>query len=532
MNSKRLQDASLYELALGSEQPPQPLQISPTTFKSVITLFFDLLLDRHLTATIWLKFPKGEVWQAEIDRYRKFATSPHTIYCLQNVRDDGSTKAETEEVEDHEQGSSASLGTANPLISDEGIVGLDGLDYSRQMTLPLASDSQLRREYFLLILADQFSGLVLAHRPRSIRQAKALMEMAPSTEDEIERKHPLLSLCTIDQQCIQRVFDGVIQAVRYGENQAGERLEISPLLQQWEVLQGQIGERVGNPALFSELLCKQLLRQEQVWHSSAGYRKQAETASLLRMENEELLNSVRIKNEFLKNVGQEMRAPLSTMKTALSLINSPNLKPNQRQRYMDMLTQECDRQSALITSVLELIQLEDTVDSAPAQPIRLMDVVPGVVSTYQPLAQEKGVMLAYTIPDELSAVACPSAYLRQIVINLLHNGIKFTPSGGQVWVKAKLQGDYIQLEFKDTGVGIDPSEIPQIFERFYRGKAGTEEDSSGSGLGLTIVQQLLLRCGGSISVKSQPGEGSAFNVMLPIYHRDDEEEDSGSFEDA
>jgi len=205
------------------------------------------------------------------------------------------------------------------------------------------------------------------------------------------------------------------------------------------------------------------------------------------------------------------------MKTALTLLNAPALKPAQRQRYMEMLSQECDRQSALITSVLDLVQLEDVTDQTPMQPLRLTDAVPGVVSTYQPLAQEKGIMLAYTIPEDLPAVSCLGSWLRQIVINLLHNGIKFTPSGGKVWVKAKQQGDFVEIEFRDTGIGIAPAEIPKIFDRFYRVRQNPGEDSGGSGLGLSIVQQLLLRCGGSISVRSKLSEGAIFSVLLPIY---------------
>jgi histidine kinase (EC 2.7.13.3) len=168
--------------------------------------------------------------------------------------------------------------------------------------------------------------------------------------------------------------------------------------------------------------------------------------------------------------------------------------------------------------VLELVQLENMDDTAVTQPLRLSDVVPGIVSTYQPLAQEKGILLAYTVPQDLPAVSCTVPWLRQILINLLHNGIKFTPKGGRVWVLAKLQGDYVQIEVRDTGIGIAAADIPKIFDRFYRVRqAGSGEDPSGAGLGLSIVQQLLLKCGGSISVKSKPGEGSTFNVMLPVY---------------
>jgi signal transduction histidine kinase len=144
--------------------------------------------------------------------------------------------------------------------------------------------------------------------------------------------------------------------------------------------------------------------------------------------------------------------------------------------------------------------------------------LPGVDSTYQPLAQEKGVMLAYVVPEDLPPVSCSTNWLRQIVIKLLHNSIKFTPQGGQVWVRARQQGDLVQIEFRDSGIGIASADLPRIFNRFYRVR-GIPEDSNGVGLGLAIVQQLLLRCGGSIGVKSKQGEGSIFTVQLPIYQQ-------------
>jgi signal transduction histidine kinase len=264
--------------------------------------------------------------------------------------------------------------------------------------------------------------------------------------------------------------------------------------------------------LLEQLLTKQICAQDEIWHSTTTNR----AAAALQLQNQELLNTLRLKDEFLSNLCQELRTPLTNMKTALTLLNSPQLKPPQRQRYFQLLNTECDRQNSLITGFLDLMELERAVEPTALQPVRLCDIVPGVVSTYQPLAQEKGIMLAYTVPVELPAVSCPSSWLKQIVINLLHNSIKFTSTGGQVWVRSRLQGDYAQLEFRDTGIGIATSEIPKIFDRFYRIRAVAHGDVGGAGLGLTIVQQLLLRCGGSISVKSKLGEGSVFNVLLPI----------------
>jgi len=264
--------------------------------------------------------------------------------------------------------------------------------------------------------------------------------------------------------------------------------------------------------LLDQLLAKQIQRQNTIRRGITNERVTA-----LQLQNQELLNILSRKDESLISLCQELRTPLTLMKAALSLLNSPQLKPPQRQRYLQILSTECDRQNSLINGLLELTQLDRAAEPMLLKPIRLSDIVPGVVSTYQPLAQEKGVQLAYTVSPDLPSVACTNAWLKQIVINLLHNSIKFTPTGGQVWVKARLEGDYVQLEFRDTGIGIPPSEIPKIFDRFYRVRpVVASEDPGGAGLGLTIVQQLLWRCGGSISVKSKLGEGSTFNLLLPI----------------
>jgi two-component system phosphate regulon sensor histidine kinase PhoR len=565
MNSSSLQDVSLYELAHSLELAPRPLQVSPTIFKSMVSTLMDLLLDQRIPATLWLKLPRGEAWQSEVERFQELTRVPSSIYILSSHREDFekrsvtefdlNSQTEPEAIGDEPKDPPYSELEPNP--QSESDVGLaqnhEPQNYESQLsgswanesedewlgdrdltppvtghagslTLPLAAESNLRREYFLLVLSGEFCGLVLAHRPRTGRsprdvdnQEVLLNPPKPiASEEEIDRKHPLLGLFTFNPETIQQVLGGIHQAVCFGQSQAEPTAEIEELLVNWDGFVEQAADCPLNPTLLSHLFAKQIQRQEEIWHSTAVWRRQADAAATLQLENEDLLHSIRLKDEFLKNVGQELRTPLTTMKTALTLLASPNLKPAQRQRYMDLLTQECDRQSSLITSVLDLVQIEDAVD-APMQPLRLIEAIPGIVSTYQPLAQEKGVMLAYTVPEDLPAVSCLHNWLRQIVINLLHNSIKFTPEGGQVWVKARQQGNHIQVEVKDTGIGIPPSEIPKIFDRFYRVRQNSTEEQSGAGLGLSIVQQLLLRCGGSISVRSKLGEGSAFTVLLPLY---------------
>lgn len=520
MNSSTTQDVSLYELVLGSEEVPTPLQISPATLKSIVGSAIDILLEHKQPTTLWIKLPRDEAWQSEIRRYCEEATeTPHTLYLFQNYREDAGdgAKAATHNSLGNNLERSPQNSTLRPMTTESAAI----------TTFQLHPDSPLKREYFLLFASPEFYGLVLAHRPRSVRPSRAdsstsASNKATTTDDEgLEKKQPLLAFCSFNQATLQQVFRGIHQAAQTATTESPEASATATLptelFSQWETLFQNNLERAANPVLLSRLFMTQVQRQEEVWHRSTTYRKQAEAVEGLQVQNEELLNALRLKDEFLSTVGQELRTPLTNMKTALTLLNSPSLKPAQRQRYMQVLSTECDRQGSLIASLLDLVQLDREIETATMQAVHLAEVVPGVVSTYQPVAQEKGIMLAYTIPENLPAVSCLSAWVKQIVINLLHNGIKFTPHAGQVWVRAKQQGDYVQIEIRDTGIGIPASEIPKIFDRFYRARHVAGEDPGGAGLGLTIVQQILLRCGGSISVKSKLSEGSTFNVLLPIY---------------
>lgn len=470
-------DTSLYHLALRLKQPPQPMSVMPATLLSLVGSTFDLLLEEKLLATLWVKLPPGEIWLSEIQRYHKQAEATNDIY-------------------------NCCFGQKAKLINS-------GNDKSSVVPVELAPDSQLRREYFLLVFSPQFCSLILARRP------------LPGQHQTIENSErqttkSLLAINSFEGQVIKRVLDGIKQAASYSALKNNTATKSSPelanLLANWDSLFTVPPTRDFD--LLNQLLAKQIQQNDEIRRTDTIDRAKKK----LKQQNKKLLQSLSLKDEFLNNLCQELRTPLTNMKTALSLVNSAvTLKQTQRQRYMDMLNTECDRQSSLIIGVLALVQLERVAEQSTLQPVLLSDIVPGVVSTYQPLAQERGIMLAYTVPENLPVVSCLNSWLKQIVINLLHNSIKFTPKGGQVWVRARQQGDYVQLEFRDTGIGITTSDIPKIFDRFYSVRPAVGEDISGAGLGLTIVQEILRHCGGSISVKSRLGEGSIFNVFLPLF---------------
>ena len=467
-------DISLYKLAQNIERPPSPLLVNPATLLSLAESMIEVLVEQQISATLWLKLPPGKIWYSAIKRYHQQVKVSHTTYVCHTQK----------------AGENQITQAGFPVVP-----------------VQLVPNSQLRRDYFLLILSPQFSSLILAHRSRMRRHKKAKPK-----ENKPKKLLPLVSICSFESQIIKGVLDGIkhsiTQSTRLTLAQSKTQTINTDLLETWD--DQFIYPTAPNPLLLEQLLSKQIQHQDAVRRSAI-----VERITNLERQNQELLDTLCRKDESFSSICEELRTPLTHMKAALSLLNSPHLKPPQKQRYLQLLSTECDRQNSLINGLLELVQLE-TADTTELVPLRLSEIVPGVVSTYQPLAQEKGIMLGYTVSTDLPAVYCSPAWLRQIVINLLHNSIKFTPTGGQVWVKASVVGDYVQLEFGDTGIGISPTEIPKIFDRFYRIRSASHDDPDGAGLGLTIVQQLLLRCGGSISVKSKMGEGSIFHVLLPI----------------
>jgi len=465
MNDSLHKDLSVYQLALGVEAPSQTETLSPATLLSLVRAQIDLLIEQQLSATLWIKLPPGKVWSTEIVRYQSSVDNSGRIYNCQ-------------------------VGESKSEVGEENLTSLSCL-YEHYFNVPLLPNNHLQREYFLVVLSTKFCSLIAAYRPRQNNK------ISPLGKTQNNKNQPLLTITSVEHQVIQRVLDGIKQEV------TSELKPIAP--------SDLICPTACEPALISQMLTKQLQRQNEI-----NRRISVERIAKLQQHNQKLQTKEQLKDEYLTNVCQELRTPLTQMKTALSLLNSPTLKPHQRQRYLQMLNTQCDRQSVLIAGLMTLVELEHNLETTTLEAVKLADIVPGVVSTYQPVAQEKGIMLGYTIPTDLPSVLCVNGGLRQIVINLLHNSLKFTANGGRVWVRAKVQGEYVILEIRDTGIGIAEGEIPKIFDCFYRVRSGLIDETNGAGLGLTIVQRLLWHCGGSVNVRSKVDEGTMVIVQMKI----------------
>ncbi|MBE9176308.1 HAMP domain-containing histidine kinase, partial [Synechocystis salina LEGE 06155] len=223
-------------------------------------------------------------------------------------------------------------------------------------------------------------------------------------------------------------------------------------------------------------------------------------------------NYTAIANSFVVNLIRELGIPLTNTKTALQLLESFQQKKEVRQRYLDLIRQNCDRQTDLINGLQVLLEIESTNPSPESVPIA--DCIMGVIGIYQPIAAEKSISLNSNVSENCPPLACSRTDLQTMLQRLLENALQFTDPGGRVQIKAYHQEFQVEIVVNDNGCGIAMADIPHLFDCFFRGQNVTS-GSQGAGLGLTIVHRLVERWGGKITVHSRPGQGSNFHIFLP-----------------
>jgi signal transduction histidine kinase len=221
--------------------------------------------------------------------------------------------------------------------------------------------------------------------------------------------------------------------------------------------------------------------------------------------------------EFLADVSHELRTPLAALRTFNELLQEKaGEDAAARAEFLESSGQQIERLDWLAQNLLELSKLDSGLVRLDLRPDDLRATVLSAVEQAEAAARRRGVSLTTEVPEETVVVRHDPPRIGQVVSNLVGNALKFTPRGGSVRVTLgphRLEGARIQVI--DTGAGIDATELPHIFDRFYRGSRASEARSSGSGLGLAIVRSIVDMHGGRIAVESRVGAGSTFTVTLP-----------------
>ncbi|MFK8182287.1 MAG: ATP-binding protein [Phormidesmis sp.] len=459
--------------------PSTAIAVGPRGFKSALQSLINFLIKHEIRANLWLKLPKDDAWWTDVWQYGQQAAGC-TVYAL---------------------------GKQDCIVPNHSTENLAASFRS----IAIEQDNDLKREYLCVAVADNFVGALLATR----------VPAGVSCPD----KRNLKLYSTINSTTVSAIGQGLKQIVEHsiaqqsqgadGDDSPPQTASVSDallashaMLSQWNrYFPPSLHTRQSWP-LSDAYLSWQLQFQEELRSEIAACRSAEKNSTSATLQS--------LPADFLAQAGQELQAPLTTIKTALTLLGSPALKLAQRQRYLEMIATQCGRQKSLIDSVIQLLQLQ-TTEVAATQPIQLADLIPGIVSTYQPIAEERGIMLAYTIPSNLAPVSGVESELKEVLIHLINNSIQATPKSGRVWVEATPHDAHrIALTVKDSGAGMSKTDAARLFEAFYR-QPSTQGQEAGVGLGLTLAQQLIQRVGGSIRADSELEKGTTLQILLPIH---------------
>ncbi|MBS2010352.1 MAG: HAMP domain-containing protein [Cyanobacteria bacterium SZAS TMP-1] len=246
--------------------------------------------------------------------------------------------------------------------------------------------------------------------------------------------------------------------------------------------------------------------------------------------NKELLGSVMImqdntkqaelekmKNEFMSNVSHELRTPITSIKSYVDTLchHGEKLDPEIHREFLQIIDTEADRLMHLVNDVLELSRIEEADREFEMIPLDIQRACETAIRSLNLMAKDRGIELELVAKGELPLANINQESIERAIINLLTNGIKYTPEGGKISIIVEsADHDRLAVHVKDTGIGIPEDALAHIFDRFYRVEKKVHT-IKGTGLGLTIVKKIIEKHGGTMDVQSAPGEGSTFSFYLP-----------------
>jgi len=232
----------------------------------------------------------------------------------------------------------------------------------------------------------------------------------------------------------------------------------------------------------------------------------------------------KMRSEFIANVSHELRTPLTSIKGFLETLLDGALEDTTiAKHFLQIMNSETERLTRLIDDLLSLSRIEaKKVDFTP-KPLAFIELVQKMNLLFKSRLEEKGLTLEIQVPKDLPLVLADSDMISQVLINLLDNAIKYTPSGGRIVLLTRVKHPFVEIEVKDTGIGIPEESQKRIFERFYRVDKARSRELGGTGLGLAIVKHIIDLHMGKVWVESKVGEGSTFGFSLPIIQNKEEQ---------
>jgi PAS domain S-box-containing protein len=223
-----------------------------------------------------------------------------------------------------------------------------------------------------------------------------------------------------------------------------------------------------------------------------------------------------LRRQYLRNVSHEFRTPLTVIKGyAEYLLSSPMPGESSLREVMRILDESCDRLIDLVDTLIEVSRIEQGAEILNVAEVDLRELAHSSLQALRGMAIKRNVALDLDLPDEALTLEGDGGLLQQVVRKLVDNAVKYSLPGGRVVVRARCDGEGLDLEVADSGVGIAAEHLPRIFEKFYTADGGLARRLGGSGVGLYLVKEIVRLHNGTIAVSSELGRGSLFAVRLP-----------------
>jgi two-component system phosphate regulon sensor histidine kinase PhoR len=222
-----------------------------------------------------------------------------------------------------------------------------------------------------------------------------------------------------------------------------------------------------------------------------------------------------MRRDFVANVSHELRTPLAALKSVIETLQTGAVKdPDTAADFLSRADAELDRLVNMVEELLQLSRIESGEVPLSLQQLEIREVLETAVHRMAPNAEKHGLRLSLDVQPAVPAVMIDRVLMERAVINLIDNAVKFTPEGGSIVVSADSTDGAVNVEVRDTGEGIDPVDLPRVFERFY--KTDRARRTVGTGLGLAIVKHTIEAHGGMVRAESDPGRGSTFAFSIPV----------------
>lgn len=221
-----------------------------------------------------------------------------------------------------------------------------------------------------------------------------------------------------------------------------------------------------------------------------------------------------VRRDFISNVSHELRTPLASLKALTETLQEGALEdPPAARRFLSQMENEIDNLTQMVRELLELSKIESGRVPLQRRACRPYDLISRPVERMRLQGERAGLRIEIEFSDNLPEVSADPVRIEQVLVNLIHNAVKFTPPGGQIKVGAYTRDDQVAIFVYDSGVGIQPENLTRIFERFY--KADRSRSGGGTGLGLSIARHMVEAHSGRIWAESEPGRSSTFTFTLP-----------------